>query len=179
MPHLSEPTVGVLVGAILGFVSAAILEFIRHCNTQNAVKKTRKAKLQRLLKMLYFEIEQICEILDIDARALPQDDDAVFEDVFDERPPASRPYWSKKLRALEPLPQLRGVYDAYQGELIELPDYLPNQLVKFHARVPTITARMREAASSDELEVWEENRVKLYTEGEALKLGLDAALKHD
>ena len=155
---------GVALGGALALGSAYLLEKWKW--RRDAVRENRQ--VQRLIDVLYIEIEQIAEPLAIDLNIivnLPHDEIV----AIGLRHSSERATLLGKIQRIR---QLRTVFDSYASRLLELPGMLPNQMVSFHARFQVNCDGMTTALEEGDIERFEELRESCLLQAEVLKTDL-------
>ncbi|MCG7948697.1 MAG: hypothetical protein N0C84_20365 [Candidatus Thiodiazotropha taylori] len=164
---IEENIIGVAVGGLIGFLSAYGMEAIkRYWET-----KDRKERVQRLLVLLYEEVEQLAELLDIDLGILESNKlDSIIE--FGRN---TEEYDGKLKTTLDRLQKNRTIYESQANNLLELPGYLPNALVRFYSRLQVNCTKMHDAIINGNIEQLKKLRTLSLTEAESLKHDLKSA----
>lgn len=160
--------IAVAVGGVIGFMSACGLEALkRHWKA-----KEDRRRVKRLLEILYEEIEQLGELIDVDL-GLVESDDLDFVLGYGK---GLEDYDGKLRATIARLQDNRTIFESQAEHLLDLPGYLPNALVRFYSRLQVNCGRMLGAVSEGNLERIRELRSLSLTEVQALKVGLKEAL---
>lgn len=123
--------------------------------------------------VLYEEVEQLAELLAVDLGVVERSDlGSLLE--FGRRGEDHDGWIKATIRRIE---QNRTVFDSQAPRLLELPGYLPNQLVRFHARLQVNCGRMLDAVNSGDLTGIRDLRETSQGEAEMLKTDLRKALE--
>lgn len=158
---------GVGLGGLIGFMSAYGLEAIK----RRWETKANRRRLDRLLDILYEEVEQLAELIDVDLSLLDSEE-IDFILGFGK----GTAEFDGKLRAvIERLQENRTIYDSQATSFLDLPDYLPNALVRFYTRLQVNCGRMLTAIDEEDIEAIREIRSMSLVEAEALKSDLRRA----
>ena len=155
------------VGGIIGFLAAFGMESVkRYWNKQDNEKR-----IKRLLELLYEEVEQLAELLDVDLGLVEGDDlDSILE--FGR---GTEEHDGKLKATISRLQKNRTIYESQADKLLELPGYLPNSLVRFYSRLQVNCSKMHDAIIDNNLEQIQELRTLSLTEALALKQDLKNA----
>lgn len=164
---IEENLIGVAVGGLIGFFSAIGMEYLkRHWET-----KDKKENISRLLELLYEEIEQLAELLDVDL-GLVESEDLGFILEFGR---GTEEYDGKLKSVIDRLQKNRTIYESQANKLLDLPGYLPNALVRFYSRLQVNCGKMHDAILSENFELIQELRTQSLNEAEVLKNDLKSA----
>jgi len=149
----------VALGAMLTLIVSIGLKFIERALD----RRDRRQRRERLQAMLYEEVEQIAEMLDIDLhpKKITISGGPLAGSVLTDL--------SAPLERLRDVSRTKVLFEAYSGQLIWLQGYLPNAVVRFYVRLPGYVERLEEAAESGDEEKWEAVRTTAYHHAEALK----------
>lgn len=155
---------GVALGGLIGFLSAIGVEAVRRAWDV----RDRRKKLNRLLKLLFEEVEQLAELLAIDLRTadggLPITGVGGKEEDTQVRATIAR------------LKENRTIYESQAERFLELPGYLPNALVRFYTRLEINCAHMLSALDKRDWSRVSELRDLSSHEAESLKIELREAM---
>ena len=156
---------GVVLGGFIGFLSAVGVESVRRV----WVVRDRRTKLNRLLTLLFEEVEQLAELLAIDLTAadggLPVNSVGGKEEDIPIRETLAR------------LREHRTIYESQAERVLELPGYLPNALVRFYTRLEINCAHMLSALDQRDWARVRELRDLSSYEAESLKIELQTAMR--
>lgn len=156
-------TTGLIIAGGIGFLSALGMEWIRRLWSL----KQRKKRTKRLAVLLYEEVEQVAELLDVDLAILDSEElDFILGFGRDDK------YFHQINDAILRLEQNRTIFDAYATELLELPGYLPNSLVRFFNRMKANCGRMKAGLEDGDLKRLRALRVISNEEAELIKFDL-------
>lgn len=155
---LNDTLVGVIIGAFLGFAFTEASAYFRRLRE----RRNEKTKNTKLARLLYEEIEQVAELLEVDLQ-LPTH--TPLSEVFNETHRQRDTY----LAAIERAKSSNVMFEAYLDQLIALPNPIPNQLVRFHVRLSAHADQMAEAYVSGSTNTYQELRAVSLTEAKALK----------
>lgn len=159
---------GVALGGIIGLLSGAGLEVLRR--TWKAQDDRRR--INRLLQLLFEEVEQLAELLAIDLGMIEAQTDrslAPYEMLSEAKDRQAR-------AAIKRLQENRTIYESQAGRFLELPGYLPNALVRFYTRLQVNCARMLRALDEGNLPRVMELRDVALHEAESLKIDIRNAI---
>lgn len=158
---------GVCVGGLIGFLSACGLESLK----RRWIRKDRACQLDRLIQLLYEEVEQLAELIDIDL-GLVESEELDFVLGFGK----GLEEFDGKLRAtLARLQENRTIYSSQANHFLDLPAYLPNSLVRFYTRLQVNCGRMQIALDEGDLTRIRSFRSQSSIEAESLKADLKNA----
>lgn len=162
--------IGVGVGGLIGFVSAYVIE----ANKWRREKKINRQRLDRLLQILYEEVEQLAELIDVDLSILDSEE-LDFALGFGK---GSEEYDGRLRSTIARLQENRTIYDSQAPRFLDLPGYLPNSLVRFYTRLQVNCGRMLAAIEEGDLEKIRKMRSDSLDEAEVLKRDLRGALSN-
>jgi len=158
--------ISVAAGGIIGFMAAFGMEALK----RSWSKKDNKEKVSRLLELLYEEVEQLAELLDIDLGIVENNDlDSILDFGRDTE------HDGKLKSTISRLQNNRTIYESQANKLLELPGYLPNSLVRFYSRLQVNCSKMYESISDNNLEQLQNIRSQSLIEAVALKNDLNDA----
>lgn len=156
--------VAVVLGGAIALGSSFIMERWKWRHERAEAREQTK----RLIGVLYEEVEQLAELLDVDLGVVEREDLGSIMEFG--RGGEDRDGWIKAtIRRIE---KNRTVFESQAPRLLELPGYLPNQLVRFHARLQVNCGRMLDAVDSEDLNRIRDLRETSYSEAEVLKSDL-------
>lgn len=159
-----ENLVGVAIGGVIGFLSGIGVESLRRLWDQQDGRTRRN----RLLQLLFEEVEQLAELLDVDLGAVALDGAGSDTDQEGHR---------GQVRAtIARLQENRTIYESQAERFLELPGYLPNALVRFYTRLQISCVRMMGALDDGDFPRLRDLRNMSLQEAEALKLDLREAM---
>jgi hypothetical protein len=159
--------VGVGIGGTIGSMSAYGLEALKRYWRS----KDDRRRIDRLLEVLYEEVEQLAELIDVDL-GLVESCDLDFILEFGKGSGEN----DGKLRAtIARLQDNRTIYNSQAERFLDLPEYLPNALVRLYTRLQVNCDRMLGAIDKGDLEKIRELRSLSLAEAEALKIDLKRA----
>lgn len=162
-----ESMVPVIVGGGIGFFSAIGVEALR----RHWKAKDNRKRIDRLLQILYEEVEQLGELIDIDLGVV-ENEEFSFLSGFG----GGLGKYDEKIRAtISRLQKNRIIFESQAEKLLELPEYLPNSLVRFYSRLQVYCGRMLETIDEAEITELRQIRGKLSVEVNALKRDLKRA----
>ncbi len=164
---IEENLIGVAVGGVIGFASAIGMEALKRFWESRDEKK----RISRLLELLYEEVEQLAELLEIDL-GMVESDELEFVVEFGR---GKEDYDGKLLSAISRLKNNRTIYESQASRLLDLPGYLPNSLVKFYSRLQVNSLKMHDAILSKDISKLQELRSLSLAEAESLKHDLKNA----
>lgn len=151
-----ENLAGVALGGVIGFLSGIGVEALRRF----WVAQDNRRRLNRLLKLLFEEVEQLAELLAIDLGTV---EDGAVSDA--------------QLRAIiARLQENRTIYESQAERFLELPGYLPNALVRFYTRLQINCMHMESALDDGNLHRVRELRDLSSHEAESLKVNIREAM---
>lgn len=149
---------GVALGGLIGFLSAIGVEALR----KTWEVRDRRTRLNRLLKLLFEEVEQLAELLAIDLQTA---DGGVPGTGVGNKEEETR------IRAtIARLKENRTIYESQAESFLELPGYLPNALVRFYTRLAINCTHMLSALDQRDWSRLEELRDLSSHEAESLKI---------
>lgn len=123
--------------------------------------KEKSERSKRIARVLFEELEQAAELLAIDL------------DVGHKQPSIER--HEHLIQTVKRVRRCNVFFNAHVQDLIEIPNYIPNALVRYHGRLPNHCDAMNDALGSFvsiNLEKFEKHRHLALSEAEALKLDL-------
>ncbi|MEZ9536881.1 hypothetical protein AB4160_01605 [Shewanella sp. 10N.286.51.B8] len=135
----------VLIGGVIGFVSALGMEEYKRFIAEKEKSKT----LKRLLVLLYEEVEQISELLSIDLKNFEMCCGSGLDnhDKLHEK--------ERIESVIKRLKHNHIIYESQSERLLTIPSYLPNSLIRFHTRLAVNTDKML-----DLLKIEDEEKLK-------------------
>lgn len=155
---------GVALGGVIGFLSGVGVEALRRL----WAAQDSRTRLNRLLQLLFEEVEQLAELLAVDLGT-------VEEDAAKSEP--DREEHDGQVRAtIARLQENRTIYESQAERFLELPGYLPNALVRFYTRLQINCVRMLAALDDGDLPKLRDRRDLSLHEAEALKMDLRKAM---
>ncbi len=164
-----ENFLAVFVGGCIGFLSGYGMEAIK----RRWEKEEANRRVTRLIEILYEEVEQLAELIEIDLGWV-EDTSIDFSLGFHDD---LREYETKLRDTIRRLQVNRTIFDSQADHLLELPEYLPNSLVRFYSRLNVNCGRMLSCISDSEIEKIREIRELSCIEAQALKVDLKKALE--
>lgn len=164
-----EKFVLAIAGGLIGFLSASGMETIK----RRLDSKKHKEKVNRLIEILYEEIEQIAELLEVDLSIIENND----PDYFLEFGKGGNKYDGKITSIIARLQNNRIIFESHASKLLDLPDYLPNSLARFHNRLQVNCTKMLDAVADGDETVLHEYRSISISEVQALKHDLKVAMQ--
>lgn len=123
--------------------------------------KEKSERTKRIARVLYEELEQAAELLAIDL------------DIGHKAP--SHEHREHLVQTIKRIRRCNVFFNAHVQDLIELPNYIPNALVRFHGRLPNHCDAMHDAIDdflTSDLKKFEQHRQLALSEAESLKLDL-------
>ena len=164
---IEENLIGVAVGGVIGFAGAFGMEALKRFWQS----KEKKRLISRLLELLYEEVEQLAELLDVDL-GIVESNELGFVVEFGR---GKEEYDGKLLSAISRLKNNRTIYESQASRLLELPGYLPNALVRFYSRLQVNSLKMHDAVLNKDISQLQEIRSLSLAEAESLKHDLKNA----
>jgi hypothetical protein len=164
---IEENLIGVAVGGLIGFFSAFGMEYLK----RRWETKDKKENVSRLLELLYEEVEQLAELLDVDLGLVESEDLGIILEFGR----GTEEYDGKLKSVIERLQKNRTIYESQAKMLLDLPGYLPNALVRFYSRLQVNCAKMHDAIISGNFNSIKDLRKQSLNEAEVLKHDLKNA----
>lgn len=161
---MAEPTTQILftlLGGTIGFASSVGILLLRF-RREDQAKAKRRARLGRLL---YEEVEQAAELLAIDLKIpTPVPLEVLLDDEGDN---------ARRFRnAVQRIRVSRVIFEAHSGELIDLPGYTPNAVVRFYNRLQLHCGALDQAIDDQNIDAVEKHRDAALEEAKILKVEL-------
>lgn len=159
-----ENLLAVLAGGCIGFLSGYGMEAIK----RRWNKRETKRRIARLIEILYEEVEQLAELIEIDLGWVENTDIDFTKGFHGDL----REYEIRLRDTIKRLQENRTIFDSQANHLLELPEYVPNALVRFYSRLHVNCGRMLACINDSDIERIREIREQLRIEAQSLKIDL-------